>query len=160
VRLKILSIGKLSKGPEMDLWERYFERAKPLLRDVGFTHLDVQVWGESRKPTAQARKAEEALLLLDACKDGSYVFVLDERGVSLRSEAFAQTLQKLAVSGEREAVFIIGGPDGLHDDVLARARVTLSFGAATWPHQMVKMMLMEQIYRALTILSGHPYHRA
>ena len=85
--------------------------------------------------------------------------MLDERGESLGSADFADQIRKWRDGGVPAAVFIIGGPDGLAQSLRDKAKLKLAFGAATWPHQMVRIMLLEQIYRAVTILSGHPYHR-
>jgi 23S rRNA (pseudouridine1915-N3)-methyltransferase len=85
--------------------------------------------------------------------------VLDETGDNLDSTTFADTLRRWRDQGRPAAVFIIGGPDGVAPNLRADANMRMAFGAATWPHQMVRIMLLEQLYRAVTIFAGHPYHR-
>lgn len=92
--------------------------------------------------------------------DKATIIALDERGKNLDSRAFAGQLGRWRDDAVSAAVFLIGGPDGLSPDLRRKAALTIAFGAATWPHQMVRVMLLEQLYRAATILSGHPYHRA
>jgi 23S rRNA (pseudouridine1915-N3)-methyltransferase len=91
---------------------------------------------------------------------GAAVALLDPRGDNLDSSALATRLATWREQARPAAVFIIGGPDGLAASLTGKADLRLAFGAATWPHQLVRIMLLEQIYRAATILSGHPYHRA
>ena len=86
--------------------------------------------------------------------------MLDARGKSLTSEDFAKRLAALRENGAAAALFLIGGADGLAEEARKDADLVLAFGAATFPHQLVRILLAEQIYRAVTILSGHPYHRA
>jgi 23S rRNA (pseudouridine1915-N3)-methyltransferase len=87
------------------------------------------------------------------------VVALDERGETLDSASFTGALKSWRDAGRPAVVLVIGGPDGLGTEVTERADLTLAFGGATWPHQLVRIMLLEQIYRAVTILAGHPYHR-
>ena len=89
-----------------------------------------------------------------------YVLALDEKGEDIGSEAFAEKLQGLQNRGVSEMTIYIGGPDGLPESLKNRADLTLRFGRMTWPHMMVRVMLIEQLYRARQILAGHPYHRA
>ena len=88
------------------------------------------------------------------------VVVLDETGLAVTSESFAAQIDKWRDNGRDAIFFIIGGADGLSPEIRKRADLTLAFGKVTWPHQLVRIMLLEQLYRAVTILSGHPYHRA
>jgi 23S rRNA (pseudouridine1915-N3)-methyltransferase len=113
---------------------------------------------ESRKPG----KAAEGELLLQHLEDapGSlHVIACDEHGKAHPSRAFAARVAKLRDDGVRRLVLIIGGADGLSPEVLARADETLAFGVQTWPHALARAMLAEQVYRAVTILAGSPYHR-
>jgi 23S rRNA (pseudouridine1915-N3)-methyltransferase len=86
--------------------------------------------------------------------------ILDERGESMSSGAFAGRLQGWRTENKPAVVFIVGGADGLAPNLRETASLAIAFGAATWPHQLVRIMLLEQLYRAATILVGHPYHRA
>lgn len=116
---------------------------------------------EDRKAggTAAERKAREAALLLGAVPKGAVIIALDERGKSLTSRAFADQLGAWRDNGEQEVSFLIGGADGLDRTVLDKARLTLSLSAMTWPHLLARVMLLEQLYRAWSLQTGHPYHR-
>lgn len=159
MRIAIHAVGRMKAGPERDLVARYLDRFSKTGPAIGLEWAGVSEIAESRAQSAVQRKAEEARALQQAA-DGAALILLDETGKNLSSEDFAQKLAVLRDSGQRNAVLAIGGADG-HDPALkAQAVLVISFGAATWPHQMVRIMLAEQLYRAATILSGHPYHRA
>ena len=104
----------------------------------------------------QQRQLEIGMALAGAPR----LILFDERVKALASEAFAERLGAWKDAGEDAATFVIGGPDGLDPDLRAEADLVLSFGTMTWPHQLVRVMALEQLYRAMTILAGHPYHRA
>lgn len=116
---------------------------------------------EDRKQggSAAERKAREADLLLAAVPKGAVLVAMDERGKSLSSRQFAETLEKWRDSGEQDVAFLIGGADGLDPALTAKARLTLSLSAMTWPHLLARVMLLEQLYRAWSLQTGHPYHR-
>lgn len=160
MRLTVAAIGRLKEGPERELAERYRKRADQLGRRTGFRELEVIEVRESRAQEIGKRMAEEAAALAKLIPDKAAIVTLDERGESLDSAAFARQLGKWRDAGRPAAVFIIGGDDGIAPALRDRATLRLAFGAATWPHQLVRGMLLEQIYRATTILAGHPYHRA
>jgi 23S rRNA (pseudouridine1915-N3)-methyltransferase len=159
VRLAVLAVGRLKSGPERELVERYRQRAEGLGRSLGFSGPDLVEWAESRARREEERRREEADQLLS--RAGSFVLVaFDERGRSISSEAFAQRVAAGRDAGRPGLACVIGGPDGLDQRARDRAELVLSFGALTIPHQIVRALVVEQIYRALTILAGHPYHRA
>lgn len=160
MRVLLIAVGRLGKGEERRLVERYLERLGGLARQAGVSAVNVVEVPESRAVARDARLAQEAKALLARIPDGALVTALDERGHSETSEMFAERLKKAAAAGVRHQVFLIGGPDGLDETVRRRADRLLSFGSQTMPHQLVRALLAEQIYRALTILAGHPYHRA
>lgn len=160
MRLTIIAIGRLKDGPERDLAARYQARFTDIGRRLGFRGLDVHEIAESRARDAAARVAEEGAAIAGRCTTEAVVIALDERGRSLESADFARQLAAWRDEGVNDTIFVIGGADGLSPDLRRKAKLTLAFGAATWPHQMVRVMLLEQIYRAATILAGHPYHRA
>ncbi|PZA10787.1 23S rRNA (pseudouridine(1915)-N(3))-methyltransferase RlmH [Rhodopseudomonas palustris] len=160
MRLTVVAVGKLKQGPERELAERYRSRFDDLGRKLGFRGLDVYEIAESRARETPARMAEEAAAISAQVPDGAMLVTLDERGQSLGSVAFANQLGRWRDEQAPSTVFVIGGADGLSPELRRKGKLSLSFGAATWPHQMVRMMLLEQIYRAATILAGHPYHRA
>lgn len=158
MRVAVLSVGRLKAGPEKALADRYHERAGPLARQLGFGAVDLLELPESSARHADQRKAEEGRALLSRCPSGVMV-AFDERGANLSSEAFASRLAGWRDGGEAGVTLIIGGPDGLCPTVRERASLVLSFGAMTMPHQIVRALVLEQVYRCLTILAGHPYHR-
>jgi 23S rRNA (pseudouridine1915-N3)-methyltransferase len=160
MHLVVVSIGRLKQGPERELAERYRERFDDIGRKLGFRGLDIHEIPESRARDAATRMAEEAAAMTAAIPDKSILVALDERGDNLGSEAFAKHLGRWRDEAVANTVFAIGGADGLSPDLRRRAKLRIAFGSATWPHQMVRVMLLEQIYRAATILAGHPYHRA
>jgi 23S rRNA (pseudouridine1915-N3)-methyltransferase len=160
MRLVVVSIGRLKQGPERELAERYRERFDDIGRKLGFRGLEIHEIPESRARDAATRMAEEAAAITAAIPDKSVLVALDERGDNLGSEAFAKHLGHWRDDTVANTVFAIGGADGLSPDLRRRAKLRIAFGSATWPHQMVRVMLLEQIYRAATILAGHPYHRA
>jgi len=159
VKLHILAIGRLKAGPELELFDDYAKRAKGLGRSCGITGLEMRDFGESKLPDAQGRMAAEAALLAGACPNPSFSVVLDERGKSLTSEDFAVLLQRHLDQTTPSVAFLIGGPDGHGAELRKKAGLLLSFGPMTWPHRLARVMLAEQIYRAVTILVKHPYHR-
>lgn len=158
MRILIAAIGRMKQGPERELVARYLERAAATGKPLALNGFDVAEFPESRASAPATRKAEEARVLHAALPEG-VVVALDERGKSLSSEAFATQLARWRDDGRPAASFVIGGADGLDPAFLASADLTLSFSPLTWPHQLVRIMLAEQLYRATTILAGHPYHR-
>jgi 23S rRNA (pseudouridine1915-N3)-methyltransferase len=159
MRLVVISIGRLKQGPERELAERYRERFEDIGRKLGFRGLEVHEIPESRARDAATRIAEEASAISAAIPAKSVLVALDERGDNIDSTAFARHLGRWRDEQAACTVFTIGGADGLSPDLRRMAKLRMAFGSATWPHQMVRVMLLEQIYRAATILSGHPYHR-
>jgi 23S rRNA (pseudouridine1915-N3)-methyltransferase len=114
---------------------------------------------ESRASNAETRKREEAAMLEKHLADGAALILLDERGKALDSPAFADLFGTLRDGGKRDLVIAIGGADGLDPALYDKASAVLCLGKLTWPHQLVRILIAEQLYRAVTILSGHPYHR-
>ena len=160
MRLIVAAIGRLKAGPERDLADRYRDRVAKTGRAIGLRDIDVVEIRESRAQDAGRRRLEESIALANLVPDGAVTVVLDERGANLDSATIANNMRAWCDAARPAAVFIIGGPDGLAGELKERADLTLGFGAATWPHQLVRIMLLEQLYRATTIVSGHPYHRA
>ena len=160
MRLAVAAIGRLKEGPERELAERYRKRAEQVGRRIGFRDVEIIEIRESRAQEVGKRMIEESIALANVIPDKAATIILDERGENLDSAALAKRLARWRDDGRPAGVFIIGGDDGLVPNLRDAASLTLAFGAATWPHQLVRTMLLEQIYRAVTILSGHPYHRA
>ncbi len=159
MRIGVHAVGRMKAGPERDLAARYFDRFAKAGPAIGLEWAGVAEIAESRAETVALRKQEEARAL-GAASQGSALILLDETGKSIGSEAFATRIGELRDRGARSLLFAIGGADGHDPDLRKTAALVLSFGAMTWPHQIVRVMLAEQLYRAATILSGHPYHRA
>ncbi|BAR98875.1 23S rRNA (pseudouridine(1915)-N(3))-methyltransferase RlmH [Blastochloris viridis] len=160
MRIVIVAVGRLKSGAERELETRYLERARALGRGLALAPVDLTELSESAARRAEARIDEEAVRIAAALPAGASVIALDERGKSLASTDFAAHIGRARDSGRGTLAFVIGGPDGLAEALRARAELVVSFGALTWPHQLVRVLLAEQVYRAMTILSGHPYHRA
>jgi 23S rRNA (pseudouridine1915-N3)-methyltransferase len=158
LRIVIAAIGRMKQGPERELVARYLERARQSGKPLALTGFEVVELAESRASSAATRKTEEAKALRATLPDG-IVVALDEDGKTQTSEAFARQLGRWRDDGRPAVSFVIGGADGIDPDFFAEADLTLSFSPLTWPHQLVRIMLAEQLYRATTILSGHPYHR-
>jgi len=159
MRLMIAAVGRL-KDTERELVERYVERFDAAGRTLKLGPLQIYEIPESRAATAELRKADEAQRLLKAAAGADVTVALDEGGRALSSGTFASVLAKERDGGARTMAFLIGGPDGHGAGALAAAKLRLSLGALTLPHGLARIVLAEQLYRAATILSGHPYHRA
>lgn len=160
MRIVVIAIGRLKQGPERELADRYRERFDDIGRKLGFRGLEIHEIPESRARDVAARMAEEAAAISALIPEKSCIIALDERGEAIDSAAFARHLGRWRDESVPTAVFLIGGADGLSPELRRKVKLSVAFGKATWPHQMVRVMLLEQIYRAATILSGHPYHRA
>jgi 23S rRNA (pseudouridine1915-N3)-methyltransferase len=159
VKLDVLAIGKLKAGPERELVARYAERLRGLGRALALDGPRLVELAESQARRDQDRKADEAGQILAQIPDGFRLVLFDERGTSLDSAAFARILGEWRDSGIPGVSFVIGGADGLGEAIREKASLTIGFGRMTMPHQIVRALVLEQLYRAATILSGHPYHR-
>ena len=160
MRLLVIAVGRLKQGPERELAERYRERFDDIGRKLGFRGLEIHELPESRARDVNTRISEEAAAISAAIPPKSVLVALDERGDSLDSGTFARNLARWRDDQAANTIFAIGGADGLSPELRRKAQMRMAFGSATWPHQMVRVMLLEQVYRAATILAGHPYHRA
>jgi 23S rRNA (pseudouridine1915-N3)-methyltransferase len=149
----------MKAGPERDLLERYTKRIEMLAPSIGFSRIDWRELEEGRARNVEERRAEEVRAILAAVPKGAWLAVLDERGAALTSAQWASEIGKARDSSVSAYAIAIGGPDGFDAGLREAARSVVSFGAMTWPHQLVRVMAGEQLYRALSILAGHPYHR-
>lgn len=159
MRLLIAAVGRLKQGPERELFAHYLARAEALGRKLALTPIAAIEIAESKVQTAPERKAAEAAALLGKIPAGHKLICLDETGGALTSESFARLIASYRDEGAQGLSFVIGGADGLGADLLAKADKVLSLGHMTLPHGLARIVLAEQIYRAATILAGHPYHR-
>ena len=153
-----MSVGLLSIGKRMPEWvtsgcDEYSKRLPSQWR------FELKELNQSKADSPELRMQAESKLLLNALPDKSHVVALDKRGASLSTEQLAQQLQKWLEIG-KPLRFIIGGPDGLHEDCRARANQMVSLSPLTYPHPMVRVIWLEQLYRAHSLLNNHPYHRA
>ena len=160
MRVIVAAIGRLKDGGERDLFERYRQRFDQNGRGLSLGPLSLVELPESRLGDVTLRKACEAGRLLKAAASADLLMTLDEHGRSLTSLAFADHLRRVRDDGTSTIAFLIGGPDGHGPDVGSASALTLSLGSLTLPHGLARVVLAEQLYRATTILSGHPYHRA
>lgn len=159
MRIIIAAVGRLKERAERELVERYLKRLAGA-RAIGLGPVRIAELMEGRQQTALARQENEAARLLHAVQTADMRVTLDEKGKMLSSEAFARMLAQQRDDGVSNLAFLVGGPDGHGKAALDAASLTLSLGPLTLPHGLARVVLVEQLYRAITILSGHPYHRA
>jgi len=150
MKIDIIAIGQLKKGPMFDALEEYQKR---IVWPVNF------IIHESKQRDERVKQREEHEKLMGCIASSAYVVAMDEKGRSLPSTQFAQKIKDLQNQGQPHIQFIIGGADGLSDEIRKRANLLLSFGEQTWPHMLARVMLLEQVYRCQQIIAGHPYHR-
>jgi 23S rRNA (pseudouridine1915-N3)-methyltransferase len=151
MRVTIAAVGRDRSGPTRDLFEDYCRRCPWPIRLV-------EIPPRTSGPP-ERRRAEEAERLSGAVARDAVLVALDETGRALTSRAFAARIAAWQRQGQSELAFLIGGPDGLDPALTGRAELILALGRMTWPHRLVRVLLAEQLYRAATILAGHPYHR-
>ena len=160
MRLLILCVGHARGTSEGALTDDFVTRAKNMGRRMGVPDVAVEEIAVSKARERPTRMQDEAERLTARVPDSAQVILLDAKGRGMTSEDFAEMIGALRDAGTKNLVFVIGGPDGLGTLPKIRPGRSLAFGPQTWPHLMVRAMLAEQLYRALTILAGHPYHRA
>ncbi len=149
MKIKIIAVGKQKKSPTLDMCKEYIKRMK---WNVTLKEIDAP-----KNSTSET----EAKLIEKALPDSAFIVALDERGQSFTSPEFSKTIKKWQNQAtNNEIFFLIGGADGFSEVIRKKAKFLLSFGKQTWPHMLVRVMLLEQIYRAQQISDGHPYHRA
>ena len=159
MRIVVAAVGRIKQGPERELAERYRKRAADAGRKAGISAIDVIEIKESRAADPGRRMLEESIAIANVIAEDAAVVIMDGRGESMSSSAFAGRLQGWRVQDIPAVTFIVGGHDGLAPTLREKSSLAIAFGAATWPHQLARIMLLEQIYRAMTIIVGHPYHR-
>jgi 23S rRNA (pseudouridine1915-N3)-methyltransferase len=160
MRLSILAIGNARGTSEGALCDQFRNRAIKLGRNMGFSQLTIEELSAGKARDAGSRMADEAVRLSEKVPHGAHVVLLDACGKGMTSLDFAEMLASLRDVGTKDLAFVIGGPDGLKPLPGQKAGRSLAFGPQTWPHLLARVLLLEQIYRAMTILAGHPYHRA
>ena len=160
MRLIVAAVGRLKDDAEREMSERYQKRFNGAGRSLGLGPLEIIELVEARAASSEARKSDEAQRLLKAASAATLKIALDEGGRHYASDAFAKLLRKQADTGVKACAFLSGGPDGHGPEVFQAADFKLSLSAMTMPHGLARVVLLEQLYRAATILSGHPYHRS
>ena len=156
MRVHIVAVGRLRAGPERDLIDDYLTRFDRTGRALALGPANVIEVDDKKN----AGMGAEAALLEKAIPNGALICIMDERGKVMTSPDFADQLGGWRDQGRQDIAFVIGGADGLDPAFRAKADAALSFGKMVWPHMLVRVMLSEQLYRAASILSGSPYHRA
>ncbi len=155
MRIQICAVARLRKGPEKALFDDYVARFEKAGRALSLGPIQLSEV-EDRQGS---RASVEAALLRKAIPERNQICILDERGTKMSSPQFAQWLQERRDQGIGDLSFAIGGADGLAEDFREAANHSISFGLMVWPHALARVMLVEQLYRAATILNGSPYHR-
>ena len=159
MRIVIAAVGKLKAGAEHELFERYAKRIGGAGRGAGITGFELRELPEGRSDSRDVRMADEAGRLVARVRDAGAIILLDERGRAMTSALFATQIRTLRDEGCGGVAFLLGGPDGHGDEARNAARISISLGAMTLPHGLARVVAAEQIYRAVTIITGHPYHR-
>ncbi|ATO56965.1 23S rRNA (pseudouridine(1915)-N(3))-methyltransferase RlmH [Bartonella sp. 1-1C] len=159
MQVSIFAVGRMKQGAEQILVHRYLDRFSKSAKAVGFQFGKMQEISESRAHTPCQRMKEEEKKLFEYLPEKCRLIVLDERGKSISSSIFAEKLACYRDEGVRDLIFALGGPDGHSEQVRNHADFLLSFGFMTWPHQIARILLTEQLYRVITIIGHHPYHR-
>ena len=156
MRLHILAVGRLRKGPELTLIEDYLTRFERSGRPLGLSSVNV-IEVEDKKGIGMSAEAD---LLRKAVPKGATIVAMDERGKLVTSPEFSNKIAGWRDNGCQDLAFLIGGADGIAPDLRQQVDFSFSFGKMVWPHMLVRVMLAEQLYRAASIMSGGPYHRA
>lgn len=151
MRIRILCIGRMKDGPERELVDDYIQRAQKTGKSLGYRAVEeIELNSSSKDDEGQRLLAKHA---------GGILIRLDERGEAWTSQDLSRRLARWRDAGEDAVSFVIGGADGTSPAIAAAARHTISFGVQTWPHKLVRVLIAEQVYRALSIEAGSPYHR-
>lgn len=159
VQLTLFAVGKLKKNLTSQLFEHYHNKICSIASNVGITKVVLKEINESIKQTTLLRQIEEGKKLLELVNNDTILIICDELGDNLSSRNFAKKFQKEIDSHKKHIIFAIGGADGFSAEIKEKANYSISFGKFTWPHQLTRIMLAEQLYRAITIMLNHPYHR-
>ena len=158
MELKIISVGQLKNNPILEIQKDYQKRILNLSKSVGFKKLLIKELPISKKVSAKERQIEETEIISKYIEKNNYNIFLDSDGDNIDSLDISKIISKNSFD-RKNLIFFIGGPDGFNKDILKSANKIISFGKVTWPHKLVRIMLLEQLYRGITILKNHPYHR-
>lgn len=158
MKLKVISIGQLKNNPILEIQRDYESRILNLSKSVGIKKLEIKELPISKKSSIKERQKEEAKIISQHIKQDNLNVFLDGKGENINSVDISQIISKSSFDG-KDLVFFIGGPDGFDEKIIKVANKIISFGRVTWPHKLIRIMLLEQLYRGVTILNNHPYHR-
>ena len=158
MKLKVISIGQLKNNPILEIQRDYESRILSLSKSVGIKNLEIKELPISKKSSIKERQKEEAKIISQHIKQNNLNLFLDGKGENINSVDISQIISKSSFDG-KDLVFFIGGPDGFDEKIIKVANKIVSFGRVTWPHKLIRIMLLEQLYRGITILNNHPYHR-
>ena len=158
MKLKVISIGQLKNNPILEIQRDYESRILNLSKSVGIKNLEIKELPVSKKSSIKERQKEEAKIISQHIKQDNLNVFLDGKGENINSVDISQIISKSSFDG-KDLVFFIGGPDGFDEKIIKVENKIISFGKVTWPHKLIRIMLLEQLYRGVTILNNHPYHR-
>ena len=158
MKLKVISVGQLKNNPILEIQRDYESRILSLSKSVGIKNLEIKELPISKKSSIKERQKEEAKIISQHIKQDNLNVFLDGKGENINSVDISQIISKSSFDG-KDLVFFIGGPDGFDEKIIKVANKIVSFGRVTWPHKLIRIMLLEQLYRGITILNNHPYHR-
>ena len=158
MKLKVISIGQLKNNPILEIQRDYESRILNLSKSVGIKNLEIKELPVSKKSSIKERQKEEAKIISQHIKQDNLNVFLDGKGENINSVEVSQIISKSSFDG-KNLVFFIGGPDGFDEKIIKVANKIISFGRVTWPHKLIRIMLLEQLYRGITIINNHPYHR-
>ena len=158
MKLKVISVGQLKNNPILEIQRDYESRILSLSKSVGIKNLEIKELPISKKSSIKERQKEEAKIISQHIKQDNLNVFLDGKGENINSVDISQIISKSSFDG-KDLVFFIGGPDGFDEKIIKVANKIISFGRVTWPHKLIRIMLLEQLYRGITILNNHPYHR-
>ena len=158
MKLKVISVGQLKNNPILEIQRDYESRILNLSKSVGIKNLEIKELPISKKSSIKERQKEEAKIISHHIKQNNLNLFLDGKGENINSVEVSQIISKSSFD-DKDLVFFIGGPDGFDEKIIKVANKIISFGRVTWPHKLIRIMLLEQLYRGITILNNHPYHR-
>jgi|TARA_B110000305_G_scaffold87142_1_gene98141 23S rRNA (pseudouridine1915-N3)-methyltransferase len=160
LKFEILAVSKIRDEIYKNISNDYKKKIIHLGKNIGLKNFEIIEINKSTDINATSRKVKEAELMLNFLKKNkTTIIALDENGVNMSSQSFSDTIKKVTTSQNNNVIFIIGGPDGLDSSIIKKADISIAFGAFTWPHKIARILLQEQIYRAISIICNHPYHR-
>ena len=158
MKLKVISVGQLKNNPILEIQRDYESRILSLSKSVGIKNLEIKELPISKKSSVKERQKEEAKIISQHIKQDNLNVFLDGKGENINSVDISQIISKSSFDG-KDLVFFIGGPDGFDEKIIKVENKIISFGRVTWPHKLIRIMLLEQLYRGITIINNHPYHR-